>query len=63
MRVEEYATLAMLAFFLIVLPIWGLVEGNWVGALIGPAYVLFFLVVSYLFSGHWLRFFRKNDGE
>ena len=53
--------MAMLALFLIFMPVYGATRGDLFVALIGPAFVLFYLFLSYLISGHWLRFFRRKD--
>ena len=54
---------AMLAFFLVALPIYGVMRNDLFAILIGPAFVLFYLFLAYLISGHWLRFFRRRNDE
>ena len=58
---EGCLAVAMLALFLIFMPVYGATRGDLFVALIGPAFVLFYLFLSYLISGHWLRFFRRKD--
>ena len=51
----------MLGFFLVIFPIYGAMERDIFAALIGPAFVLFYLFMSYLISGHWLQLFRRTS--
>ena len=51
----------MLAFFLVFGPIYGASRGDLLVALIGPAFVAFYLFPGYLIGGHWLRFFSKEE--
>ena len=48
----------MLSLFLVIGPIYGATKGDLFAALSGPTFVLFYLFLSYLISGHWLRLFR-----
>lgn len=54
---------ATLLLFLVFGPIYGAAKGDLFVALIGPGFVFFYLALSYLMSGHWLRFFRGGDGR
>ena len=53
----------MLALFLVFGPIYGPSRGDLFVALIGPAFVLFYLFLGYLIGGHWLRLFRRKNDE
>ena len=53
----------MLAVFLLFMPIYGATRGDLFVALIGPAFVLFYLFLGYLISSHWLRLFRRRNDE
>ena len=53
----------MLAVFLVFMPIYGASRGDLFVALIGPAFVLFYLFLSYLNQRSLVAVFRrKNDG-
>lgn len=60
---EGCLALAMLALFLVFGRIYGATRDDLFVALIGPAFVLFYLSLDYLISGHWLRFFRRRNDE
>ena len=59
----DYTAWATLALFLIFMPIYGASQGDLFTALIGPGFVLFYLSLCYLISGHWLWLFRRKDDE
>lgn len=52
-----------LFLLLVVMPIMGLMDGDIFVAVVGPAALTFWLSMKYLLSGHWLRFFRRNDDQ
>lgn len=49
--------------FLILTPLIGVAEGDLATALFGPGFLLWYGSLYYLFTGHRLCFFRRNDNQ
>ena len=55
-------SLGVILLLAVGMPIMGIMDGDIFFALLGPGFLLYMFSLKYLFSGHWLRLFRrKND--
>lgn len=60
---NRYGLAITLFIFLILMPLIGVAERDFATALFGPGFLLWYISLYYLFSGHLLRIFWRKNSE